>query len=119
MAKVNPRILSQGGDQRNPTGELIKLQKQIISATFNLRRDAKGADAKFKENLDTIKESQEHALEQAESRAEGGGARARALWDKVTEQMSLATVRLKDAESGPSQLGPALAAEQAAHQALL
>ncbi|MBL9137997.1 MAG: hypothetical protein JNK85_19175 [Verrucomicrobiales bacterium] len=111
---------SQSGNSRNPTGELIKLQKQIISATFNLRRDAKGADAKFKADLETIQESQQHALEQAEGRAEAaGGPRTQELWDKVTEQMSTAIVRLKDAASGPAQLSPALASEQAAHQALL
>lgn len=111
---------SQSGNQRNPTGELIKLQKQIISATFNLRRDARSADAKFKTDLETIEESQQHALDQAESRAEAaGGPRTQELWEKVTEHMSTAIVRLKDAASGPGQLGPALAAEQAAHQALL
>ncbi len=62
------------GQQEANRQKLIELQKQIITATWNVRRQAaisKDIEAR-KENLDLVRQSQADALEQARSAAQSG-----------------------------------------------
>jgi hypothetical protein len=110
------------GDGEGPGGRLAELQKQIINATWRLQREAgerSGDD--YASDMGVIRDSQEEALAQAETArieaaASGGGA---ALWDEVVEPMQQAVEHLSAAGAAPESLKPALAAEQAAYQALV
>ncbi len=112
---------SQNGQQAE---KLAELQKQIIAATWKLVRRETGAKptAAFAADAGVVRESQASAIEQA-------GPMAQALRDPTSKANLQAAVKaMKEAEShlagaaeGPSidKLRPALAAEQAAYQALL
>jgi hypothetical protein len=192
---------SQGGGGENPTGKLAELQKQIIGATWKLRREQEtshpgaktgtrndappkpagkestnrfpgqrepglgtarmeplriyspkvfgspspqenrgstppvpaprsdpkrstpAANAKkptYADDAAVVRDSQEQALDQAKAARENGGdARAAALWEAAEKQMEKALQHLKRAPDSPAALAEALAAEQAAYQALL
>ncbi len=116
---------NQGGDEEGEPQQggqrgrrLAELQKQIISATWKLRRDGErpgyAADAKV------VLDSQRQALSQAEAAAEEArGPREEALWKAVTGEMEKAISGLEAAAEKPEPLTQALAAEQAAYQGLL
>lgn len=114
---------NQGGEDEGQQGgqrgrRLAELQKQIISATWKLRRDGErpgyAADAKV------VLESQRQALAQAgEAAEEARGPREQALWRTVTQEMEKAIGALESAAVKPAPLDQALAAEQAAYQGLL
>ncbi len=106
----------QNKSPNKQTQELVKLQKQIINATWNQMRAPHSDPAA----LATVLQSQEEAL-----------SKAKVLLDKssdekthehvkaVAEHMTTAVKRLGAAEEEGKGLAPALAAEQAAYQALL
>lgn len=114
---------NQGGDDEGQQGgqrgrRLAELQKQIISATWKLRRDGErpgfGADTKV------VLDSQRQALAQAsEAAEEARGPREQALWRAVTQEMEKAITALEAAAEKPAALDQALSAEQAAYQGLL
>lgn len=109
----------QGG-QQSPSQELVRLQKQIVSATWKLQRDTRAVSPEYSKDADVVRQSQAQALEKAEAAGEnGGGSQTQALLDAVVEDMSKAVVHLGEAEKSLAALGPALAAEQAAYQGLL
>src|SRR3954454_8522745 len=67
-----------------------------------------------------VKESQENALEQVQGLEEkAADAKAKALLEAVEKEMDKALKHLTGATNSPSGLSAALAAEQAAYQALL
>jgi len=67
-----------------------------------------------------VLEAQEQALAQAEAAAERArDARFVTLWNAATKEMANALSRLRQATNSPASLKEALAAEQAAYQALL
>ncbi|MEO7411710.1 MAG: hypothetical protein ABIZ81_00005, partial [Opitutaceae bacterium] len=104
--------------QGNQARRLTELQKQIISATWKLQRDP--AAPKFAEDTAVVRESQEQALSQAkEASAEVTNPRVQAIWSTATTKMEEAIKELGAAAKSPKALTPALAAEQAAYQALL
>lgn len=114
----------QGQQGQNQAERLAELQKQIITATWNLQRreTGKSPTPNFKTDAGTVKESQEKALEQVRSRMEeGDDPRAKALLETVAKEMAKATEHLTDAadDNSPKALPPALSAEQSAYQALL
>lgn len=114
----------QGQQGQNDAEKLAELQKQIITATWNLQRRATGKSPtpKFKPDAVTLKESQENALEQVRSRLEKlEDPQAKALLETVEKEMARAVQQLTAAADGnsPKTLPPALAAEQLAYQALL
>src|SRR5262249_49858118 len=95
-----------------------------INATWNLLRRETGAKpgAAFVEDVESVRLSQTTA----EERAEGLGSRLQDEKSKehlaaVLEQMQKAVTQLQEAHDTPARdpLTPALAAEQAAYQALL
>ncbi len=107
-----------GGMQAGEAQKLTELQKQIINATWKLQRD--GRTGRYDEDIKVVRESQEQALAQAESAAEEARSpRQQGLWKAVTQEMEKAIERLKAAEKDVASLGPALASEQGAYQALL
>jgi hypothetical protein len=107
-----------------PTERLADLQKQIITATWNIQRRESGAkpSSAYKKDIGVVHQSQEQALEQAQ---ELGGRsddpRSQALVEAVQKAMQKAVDQLGDAEHKVSTkpLPQALSAEQSAYQALL
>ncbi|NBR29327.1 MAG: hypothetical protein EBT83_13080, partial [Betaproteobacteria bacterium] len=105
----------QGGQQGR---RLAELQKQIISATWKLKRD--GERAGYAADAKVVLDSQRQALSQAETAAEEArGPREQALWRTVTQEMEKAITALEAAAEKPAPLDQALSAEQAAYQGLL
>lgn len=113
----------QQGQQSNPASKLLELQKQIISATWNLqRREIPGNITKeFESDATTVAESQENAISQARELKESGDERSRALVETAVRAMGAASQSL--AEAGKRKdlkpLEAALKEEQSAYQALL
>src|SRR4051812_1911221 len=71
-------------------------------------------------DADVVRESQEQALEQAKGLEERAtDPRAKGLVEAVKQEMDKALKHLATATNSPSELAAALAAEQAAYQALL
>ncbi len=67
-----------------------------------------------------VRDSQAQALEQAEATADDQrDPRSQALWSAAVKEMEKALSRLNQATNSPMGLGEALAAEQAAYEALL
>jgi hypothetical protein len=114
----------QGAENAQAAEKLAKLQKDIINATWNvLRRElpAKPSDG-FNSDVQSIRESQSSALQQAEAVAEKlDDAQSKAHAAEVTQSMRQALDELQAALDGKAvePLRPALAAEKAAYQALL
>ncbi|MHC4518133.1 MAG: coiled-coil domain-containing protein, partial [Planctomycetota bacterium] len=115
----------QGNQQQDRRSEqLARLQKQIISATWNIKQQAElsGGIEDRKDDLDVVRQSQAEVLEQAR----GASAQAedpesiRAL-AAATNHMETSLNHLTTATETVSatELTPALGAEQAAYQELL
>lgn len=115
---------NQNGQQQGGQGEeLLELQKQIISASWNINRLAtsKGLPTRSKEDLETVAQSQAQAIEmlaevaaQAEGDQEAEVAIAQASMSRAVEQLEKATESLKK-----SDLSKAIGFEQHAYQSLL
>ena len=115
----------QGGQQQGKPGEqLARLQKQIISATWNVKRqaDQSGGVDDHKEDIDLVRQSQADALKQAQSAlTEAEDPPAIKTLQEATKHMETAVEHLTEAVESASavELTPALAAEQSAYQELL
>jgi hypothetical protein len=115
----------QGGQQQGRQGEQIaRLQKQIISATWNIKRqaDQSGSVDNRKEDLDLVRQSQADALKQAQSAlTEAEDPPATAALQEATKHMETALNHLTQATESAqaAELTPALAAERSAYQELL
>ena len=108
------------GEQGSPTTQLAELQKQIVNATWKLRRTYTNAVPAYAKDASVVLESQTQARARAEAqREETQDPRAEALWDNVLKEMDGAIARLTEAETSTAPLQAALSAEQAAYQALL
>ena len=113
------------GDQQNQRGDqLARLQKQIISATWNIQQQAQrsGGMKERKTDMDVVRQSQSGALEQARqalTQAEDPAA-AKSL-QAAAGHMEKAVNHLTKAADANSttELTPALASEQSAYQELL
>ena len=104
--------------------ELIELQKQIIAATWKVKREQafKSDKAKLVEDIDVIKDSQLQALELAgEMSGELADAKSVQLGQKLETQIQSAIAELREssARAEVDTLSKALASEQAAYQTLL
>src|SRR5439155_26327083 len=74
----------------------------------------------YQDDATVVRDSQAQALDQAESvSSEQRDPRAQALWAAAVKEMEKALARLTQATNSPAPLPEALAAEQAAYQALL
>ncbi len=115
---------NQGDQQGRQAEQLARLQKQIISATWNIKQqaDLSGSLEDGKEDLDVVRQSQSDALEQARSavtEAEDPSEAQTLL--RAAEFMETSLDHLTEGlESASAQeLTPALGAEQSAYQELL
>ncbi len=114
----------QGGGQGNETENLSELQKQVISATWNLLRRETGPQSsdKFKADVTVVKDSQQKALEQLRGLEQRiNDPKLKKFTETAEQAMEQAAGHLTKAAGGnsPTPLTPALAAEQSAGQALL
>lgn len=106
--------------QQSPSQQLAELQKEIINATWNVRRDHRRVTQDYTEAVQVIADSQAAALAQAgTAQGEAGDPRATALWTRVTEAMDEAVSRLEAGLESVDGLAAALSSEQSAYQALL
>jgi hypothetical protein len=121
----NQQQNQQQGQQSGIRGEqLIELQKQIISATWNIKRQADQSASmdKHKEDLDLVRQSQSDALEQAHSASsEAEDPTAAQTLQEASKHMETSLEHLTKAgeTASASELTPALGAEQSAYQELL
>lgn len=111
------------GQQGGASDQLTELQKEIIAATWSLqRRGTPRVPEGFAADAEVIRESQEHAWEQAGGLAEQSNDPSAREWvEAARTEMRRAVEELEravtDGSVGP--LAPALGAEQAAYEALL
>jgi hypothetical protein len=114
----------QGQQGQNQAERLAELQKQIITATWNIQRreNAPAPSANFEQDVATVKESQENALEQVRERlGEAEDPRTKVLLETVETEMAKVIEHLAVAadDKATKALAPALSSEQSAYQALL
>ena len=115
----------QGRQQDRQQGEqLAQLQKQIISATWNIKRQADqvGRIDDGKEDLGVVRQSQADVLEQARSAsAQAEDPAASKTLQAAARHMETSLEHLGETVESESatELTPALAAEQSAYQELL
>ncbi len=113
------------GQQQGQQGEqLARLQKQIISATWNLKQqaDQSGGVDDHKDDLEVVRESQADVLQQARSAStQAQDASAMKTLQEATKHMETSLEHLTESVESASaaELTPALAAEQLAYQELL
>ena len=115
----------QSGQQQGRQGEqLARLQKQIISATWNVKQQAEqsgGIDA-HKEDLDVVHQSQDDVLQQAQSAmTQAKDSTAMKTLQEAARHMETSLEHLTKAGQSAStgELTPALTSEQLAYQELL
>ncbi len=107
-----------GGGGGQEQRKITELQKQIINATWKLKRD--GANSGYKADVKVVLESQQQVLMQAQEAAEEARSpRQQVLWKAATTDMEKAIEQLTAASDDPGPLTAALAAEQTAYQSLL
>ena len=110
--------------QGNRSEGLIQLQKQIISATWNIKRkvdQSENADEQ-KDDIALVGQSQADALQRAQSaRTDAEESMAAQALEQASKYMETSLEHLTKAAESPSgtELTPALAAEQSAYQELL
>lgn len=114
----------QGSQNAQQAEQLADLQKEIINATWKLirRETAEEPTEPFASDVELIYQSQGSALEQANELVGNlEDAESQAHGEAVLRAMNDAFDELRAAKDGPAiePLRPALAAEQAAYQALL
>ena len=115
-----------GGGGGGEAGKVSDLEKQIVSATWNLKRAEAahtGLDkpsAKYLKDEPVVRDSQAEAIQRAEKLAASlDDPKARGLADDATQVMKSALDRLAAAASNPGLLPDALKTEEAAYDALL
>ena len=115
----------QGGAAGGAAQKQASDQKQIIIATWNLRRaeEARGGaqlSEKYLKDELAIREAQDAALKEATAtQAKLEDPRSQGLMDQATAAMQTALDRLDEAASSTVPLPDAITAEQAAYNALL
>ena len=120
----NNQRQSQSGQQQQQSDQLAKLQKQIISATWNVKRQAElsGGVDNHKEDLDVVRQSQTDVLQQAQSAlSKAKDSSAMKALQEAAGYMETSLEHLTSAGHSASteELTPALVSEQLAYQELL
>ncbi len=114
---------SQGAAGGSPSTNLLQLQKQILTGTWNLlRRQSSRVDtAKYPEDLQMLRESQEKAhSDLREVATRGDDPRLSVILYQIKQAMDEAIAELKLAEDpAKNSLSNAVAAEQRSYQGLL
>ncbi len=104
---------------------VLKLQKEIISATWNTIRaeGEKRKDGSFTTDVGVISESQRQAIEQLETSMEemADDPKLNALGDRAKEEMTAAYEKLEEVKAGKEEarLAEAMSIEQSIVQTLL
>lgn len=120
----NASSQQQQGQGNNSATKLLELQKEIVSATWNLQRREKRdkPSPKFAEDAGVVRESQSDALSQARELQQNlRDEKSSALAEQALTAMSAAEKKLGEAaaDGNVALLPTALDAEQTAYQALL
>lgn len=115
---------TSGQQQQNQGEELARLQKQIISATWNVKQQAEQARSmdEHQDDLGVIRDSQAEALEKARTAlAEAEDPASAEALEAAAHHMEASLGHLTKAgdESTVAELTGALGAEQSAYQELL
>lgn len=121
---------SEGKEGKEGAGadamKIAELQKQIISATWNLKRaeddntTGQKPSAKYAKDEPVIRDSQAEALKQATQLADKiEDPKSKDFAEEVKREMTTAHERLQTAEKDVAAISPALASEQSAYNALL
>ncbi len=116
---------TQGGAQQSSDSErLTDLEKDIVTATWNIKRRETDArpSAQYKEDIGTVRDSQKQALDQvAELKQRSEDPRVQVLIGPVEKDMTRAESQLGQAtdKNSTAPLSTALASEQSAYQDLL
>ena len=115
---------NQGEQQNQPGDQLARLQKQIITATWNIKQQAEraGGMQEHKTDLDVVRQSQSDALEQArQALTQSEDPAATKSLEAAAGHMETSLDHLTKAAdaNATAELTPALAAEQSAYQELL
>ncbi|MFN0127665.1 MAG: hypothetical protein ACKV19_13370 [Verrucomicrobiales bacterium] len=109
----------QGGQQGGPATRLAELQKQVINATWKLRRSEPPGES-YPADTAVVRDAQKEALDLAQEAAAAVEEPMRvALWESVIAKMEQSLEKLKEAPTVPAVLPDALLAGQAAYQGLL
>jgi hypothetical protein len=120
----NQQQSQDGQQQGQQTDELIRMQKQIIIATWNIKQqtDLSGNLGERTDDVDIVRQSQAEALEKARSataEAEDLSAGQALQADDAHMETSLNHLTQATKSASVAELTPALGAEQAAYQELL
>ncbi|MCX8108345.1 MAG: hypothetical protein N3G20_06030, partial [Verrucomicrobiae bacterium] len=109
------------GESGNDSMRLAELQKQILTATWRLRREAGSVvDQRYRTNVVMLREVQSGVLEQSKTAREAAlGSREVSMWQVAITNMESAVRALDRAVSDRGALGAAVDSEQRAYQALL
>jgi hypothetical protein len=111
---------ARAGSSETSTRSLPMMFAQATARRSSNRPTGESVSGTYEENANVVRDSQAHVLEQL---GEGAGsqsdARARALLADATRKIEKALALLDEARTAPQALPEALAAEQAAYEALL
>lgn len=118
------REQQQGGGGGGQATKLADLQKQIITASWNLKRSEEAAEKspteKYLKDHPVVRDSQAEALKKATALGERlEDPKSLALIENVTREMQTALDQLNAAAQTLPPLAEAVAAEQSAYNALL
>jgi hypothetical protein len=113
-----------GGGAGGEAAKLSELQKQIITATWNLKRAEDGVphspSEKYAKDHPVVRDSQSEALKMTAALAEKlEEPKSAAFAEAAMTQMRAALEQLNAAEKAPARLAEAVAGEQLAYNALL
>jgi len=112
-----------GGQGQSESTKLAELQKQIVSATWNLKRAEDGLEKpsdKYLKDEPVVRDSQDEALKKATQLvAKAKDPKLHSLAENAVHEMQTALDQLTKAATASAPLPEALAAEQAAYDALL
>jgi hypothetical protein len=113
-----------GGGQGQPSDSLLDLQKDIVTATWNLQRREKDAKPsnEYKDDAGVVRDSQKQALEQVRAmKGQSSDPRSLLLINDAEMAMTDAAGELGKAveKNSTAPLPAALASEQSAYQAVL
>ncbi|HSI15292.1 MAG TPA: hypothetical protein VK961_24805, partial [Chthoniobacter sp.] len=112
-----------GGDGQSESEKLAEMQKQIVSATWNLKRAEDGAEKpseKYLKDEPVVRDSQSEAVEKAKKLVEKAeDPQIHALAENAVHEMQTALEHLNKAATATAPLPDALTAEQSAYDALL
>lgn len=112
-----------GGGGQSESEKLAEMQKQIVSATWNLQRAEDGAEKpseKYLQDEPVVRDSQSEAIEKAKALVEKAeDPQTHALAENAAREMQTALEHLTRAATATTPLPEALIAEQSAYDALL